>query len=285
MSDKQNVFQLGQSMLSRFFSYCWAEGAKKWIQSQISQWNENNKNLLLWMREWVRRKCNVWNGSEQIRHLKIFTALCAFTWSLYETILPQMSHVYKSCAFLNGLFGKCENLCFRRDDDSLKALLHTSHLYGFAPLCTLMWPLILDLLTQTFEQISQVKLRFSSCIVIWALRYFNWAKSLKHLSHLYDVVDVVWVNTWVRNLEKLLYRFWQMKHSLNWRARISWSAVKFLYRSASGSSDSSPESFALTCLRLMSCSRFSIPKQFNCITYLVHRRFPIIDPGGIHFVN
>lgn len=120
------------------------------------------------------------------------------------------------------------------------------------PVCTRICPRMLDFVAKFCVQISQVKTRFSLCVVRWAFRYFNWANSLKHFSHL-NLLALVCLKTWLRKAAKLPHRFWQMKHSLNFRARSNWSSVRFLYSASSllsESSDSRSELCDLACWRV-----------------------------------
>lgn len=91
---------------------------------------------------------------------------------------------------------------------------------------------------------SQVNTLFSLCVVKWAFKYLSWSNSLKHFSHLNLLALVCW-KTWLRNLAKLVHRFWQMKHSLYFRARNNCSSVRFLYIASSSLSESSVDSSVL----------------------------------------
>ncbi len=109
-----------------------------------------------------------------------------------------------------------------------------------SPVCVLMCPRMLDFETKFCEQMSQLNTRFSLCVVRWAFKYFSWANDLKHFSHLNFLAFVCW-KTWARKVEKLVQRFWQMKHSLYFRARSNCSSVRFLYISTSSLPSSSSD--------------------------------------------
>lgn len=139
-----------------------------------------------------------------------------------------------------------------------------------------MCPRMLGFVAKFCEQISQKNDRFSLCVVKWAFRYFNWANSLKHFSHRnFDVL--LCAKTCVRKLEKFLHRFWQMKHSLYFRARYNWSSVRFLYIASSSLSEASAsDSQYYSVDSIRNREKLKTKRKFDCFIY-THLRFGFDD--------